>query len=133
MKFLIYIFLLVALIVLGMLGTTAWEWYIKPDPESHNFIGMNRTEVLQWLDENARIKPESGLSRRYWNKIHIGIKSLDCFYNSIEESLKDDLIFKYNRWEIDYQQVSQGRSFETFIYFENDIVIKQSSGSRRDW
>jgi len=132
MKIIIYIFLFLALIVFGMASTTLWEWYIKPDPESHNFIGMNKAEVVQWLDGNARISPESGLNRRYWNKIHIGIKSLDCFFDSVEDVLNDDLIFKYNRWEIDYKQVSQGRSFETFVYFENDIVVKQTSGSRHD-
>lgn len=122
----IFLLLLILLFVFDI-----WPYYLKPDPTPPNFIGMTRDEVIEWMDKNGRIEPADYFSNTVWHKMQIGPDG--NFFDTKDEIRRDSFFMSLEMWQIGHREIARGRTFSIRVYFKDDVVYEQSSGSSRDW
>lgn len=127
---------LVVLIGLYIAGHKFYDKFIyEPYPETrHNFIGMTRMEVLEWMDKNGRatkyrhIRPDD----ERWNKIHLRAPN-SCFYDSVDDILNKHSKMNEDLWGIGGITLRHGTILYYELKFKDDKVVEQSDASLSDW
>ena len=127
---------LVVLIGLYIAGHKFYDKFIyEPYPETrHNFIGMTRMEVLEWMDKNGRatkyrhIRP----GHKHWNKIHLRAPN-SCFYDSVDDILNKPSKMNEDLWGIGGITLRHGTILYYELKFKDDKVVEQSDASLSDW
>ena len=128
--------ILFSLIGLYFVGYRYWEKYMyEPYPEMrHNFIGMTRIEVLEWMDKNGRATKYNFIlpTDKHWNKIELRAPN-DCFYDSIDDILNDKTAMNQDSWGLGGISLRQGTRLYYKLEFKNNKVIKQKDSMLSDW
>lgn len=135
-----YVLALITFLVVLIGLYIAWhkfydEFIYEPYPETrHNFIGMTRMEVLEWIDKNGRatkyrhIRP----GHKHWNKIEL-IDRCSFYYDSVDDILNDHRVINEDLWKIGGISLRHGTIFYYELKFKDDKVVKQSDGWYSDW